>query len=451
MNSADLLRTLRAFIEDRFHLGEDRLPEEEVGVAIRKGIEFRGLNVWVLVCAIMIASIGLNMNSTAVIIGAMLISPLMGPIMGVGLAVGILDWTLFKKAGRNFAVMVGVSLVTATLYFLLSPISQARSELLARTTPTIWDVLIALFGGMAGIVAAASRERGNVLPGVAIATALMPPLCTAGYGLATAQWTYLAGALYLFLINTVFISLGTLAVVRVLRFSHVSFSDPALLIHVRRIILLVVVATVGPSLYLAWGMVRQSVLEQNLQSFLRKEFRFAEARVLSWELDRPTRPTRLDLYMIGTPLDDEVVAMLQARRADYRLQDVELVLHQDQPGSWAEADGRRADLLEDLYRRRESELGDLGQRARQLEARLQFWHLDEARLDKLAREARAVFPDLGEIAAAPAILHGEAVGDTVLLVLARGKKTLRQDTRNRLEAWLGERYDQRRVVLLPER
>jgi len=282
MESRDLLRAVQSFLRDRFNLGEDRLPEEEVAALIRKGVEFRGFNVWVLVCAIIVASIGLNVNSTAVIIGAMLISPLMGPIMGIGLAVGILDWPLYKKSLKNFLVMVAISLTASTLYFLITPLSAARSELLARTTPAIWDVGIALFGGMAGIVALNSRERGNVLPGVAIATALMPPLCTAGYGLATAQWTFLAGALYLFLINAVFISLGTLAVTRVLRFRHVTLTDPRMLGRVRRVIWALVLFTVVPSLFLAWNMVRASLREQSLQQFLTREFQFPGTRVLAW-------------------------------------------------------------------------------------------------------------------------------------------------------------------------
>ena len=164
---------------------------------IEKELVFKGTNLWILVFAILVASVGLNMNSTAVVIGAMLISPLMGPINGIGYSIATYDFPLFKQAVKNFGFAVLAGLIASTAYFAMSPISTAHSELLARTSPTIYDVLIAFFGGMAGIVAITSKKKGNVIPGVAIATALMPPLCTAGYGLATGQFTYFFGALYL--------------------------------------------------------------------------------------------------------------------------------------------------------------------------------------------------------------------------------------------------------------
>ena len=197
--------SLRRFLRDRFDLGEDSALQDEVVDNIFRGVDFRGTNLWVLIFATFVASLGLNVNSTAVIIGAMLISPLMGPIMGMGLSVGINDFDLLKRSVRNFGFMVLVSILTSTLYFVVSPLSGAQSELLARTVPTTYDVLIAFFGGLAGIVAQSRRDRtSTVIPGVAIATALMPPLCTAGYGLATLQLNYFLGAFYLFFINTVF-------------------------------------------------------------------------------------------------------------------------------------------------------------------------------------------------------------------------------------------------------
>ena len=202
--------SLRRFLRDRFDLGEDSALQDEVVDNICRGVDFRGTNLWVLIFATFVASLGLNVNSTAVIIGAMLISPLMGPIMGMGLSVGINDFDLLKRSVRNFGFMVLVSILTSTLYFVVSPLSGAQSDLLARTVPTTYDVLIAFFGGLAGIVAQSRRDRtSTVIPGVAIATALMPPLCTAGYGLATLQLNYFLGAFYLFFINTVFIAIAS--------------------------------------------------------------------------------------------------------------------------------------------------------------------------------------------------------------------------------------------------
>jgi uncharacterized hydrophobic protein (TIGR00271 family) len=182
------------FLKDRFNLSHEQEDTLETIKSIEKGVEFRGINVWTLIFAIFVASIGLNVNSTAVIIGAMLISPLMGPIMGLGLSVGIYDFALLKKSLKNLSIAVVISVITSAIYFAVSPLDEAQSELLARTTPTLYDVLIALFGGMAGIVSGASKEKGNAIPGVAIATALMPPLCTAGFGIGTGNLFYFLGA-----------------------------------------------------------------------------------------------------------------------------------------------------------------------------------------------------------------------------------------------------------------
>ena len=209
-HSFRLWAEFRAFIRDRFSLEDDKASQDEVAANISKGTEFRGVNLWVLICATMVASLGLNVNSAAVIIGAMLISPIMGPIMGIGLSLGINDFELLKKSLRNYALMFVVAIITSTVYFFISPLSSNSSELLARTVPTTYDVLIALFGGLAGIVAQTRQDRtSTVIPGVAIATALIPPLCTAGFGLATGQIRFFFGAFYLFFINSVFIALAT--------------------------------------------------------------------------------------------------------------------------------------------------------------------------------------------------------------------------------------------------
>jgi uncharacterized hydrophobic protein (TIGR00271 family) len=216
--------SLKAFLHKLASI-EEGTDEKGSIEGIRRDVEFKGVNVWILVASIFIASIGLNTNATAVIIGAMLISPLMGPIIGTGLAVGIMDFALLKKSLRNFATTVAISILTSTLYFAISPLSEVQSELLARTTPTIFDVGIAFFGGLAGIVAGSRREKSNVVPGVAIATALMPPLCTAGFGLATGNLSFFFGAMYLFFINSVFISFATIIIVRYLKFQRVGFVD----------------------------------------------------------------------------------------------------------------------------------------------------------------------------------------------------------------------------------
>jgi uncharacterized hydrophobic protein (TIGR00271 family) len=204
----------KEMIRERINLTDDKADDAVIDERIRGEIHMKGANLWILMFAIFVASIGLNVNSTAVIIGAMLISPLMGPIMGIGYGAGINDFALIRQSFKNLAIATFIGLLTSTLYFLISPLDTAQSELLARTTPTAWDVLIELFGGLAGIVAATRKEKSNVIPGVAIATALMPPLCTAGFGLATGHWNYFLGAFYLYTINFVFIALSAFLIVR---------------------------------------------------------------------------------------------------------------------------------------------------------------------------------------------------------------------------------------------
>ncbi len=239
---------------------------------IKANSEMPGVSLWVLVAAIFIASLGLNINSTAVIIGAMLVSPLMGPIMGFGLGLGINDFKLIKKSVRNFVSAVIISIITSTLYFAISPVKEAGSELLARTSPTIYDVLIAFFGGVAGIIAGASElRRSNVIPGVAIATALMPPLCTVGYGIASLDLSYAAGAFYLFLINSVFISLATFFIVRLLNYPRLRGTESGVNKRITWLITGITVLLIAPSIYLTYHIVKKYFYQQNSQTFVQKE------------------------------------------------------------------------------------------------------------------------------------------------------------------------------------
>ncbi len=213
------------FFKYYFYLRKDKENELETIANIRAGVEFKGASLWILIFAILIASLGLNVNSTAVIIVAMLISPLMGPIIGMGLALGINDYELLKKSMRSYLIATVISIITATLFFFVSPLDHPQSELLARTSPTIYDVFIALIGGLAGFIALSTKDKGNVIPGVAIATALMPPLCTAGYGIAIGSWRFFMGAFYLYFINTVFIVVATFLGTRIRGYSPKVFQE----------------------------------------------------------------------------------------------------------------------------------------------------------------------------------------------------------------------------------
>lgn len=350
-----LAKTLRQLLSYQFNLDFDKEQEDHIVDDIRKSVEFRGMNLWVLIFAIFIASIGLNMNSTAVVIGAMLISPLMGPIIGLGVGIGINDFGLIKKALRNLAIATIISLLASTIYFLITPISDARSELLARTTPTIWDVFIAFFGGLAGIIAYTNKQKGNVIPGVAIATALMPPLCTAGYGIATGNLSYFIGAFYLYFINSIFIAIATYLMVKYQRFSLYNFVDQQTERRVRRSIAFVVLLTVGPSIFMAYQIVSKSFYERSADRFIRQEFDLPDTQIVSRFIDPKER--RIELLLFGRKMDEDVLARIKDKMAVYGLTETELRIRQDvDHANPIDYNAIRTGVLEDLYKNTEQSL-----------------------------------------------------------------------------------------------
>jgi uncharacterized hydrophobic protein (TIGR00271 family) len=307
---------------------DDRAEEADVVIAIQRSISFRGPNLWTLIFAIIIASVGLNVNSTAVIIGAMLISPLMGPIMGVALGVTVADTELIRRALKNLMIAVVFSIATSSLYFYLTPLHGVTSELLTRTTPAVWDVLIGFSGGIAGAVGITRKERGNVIPGVAIATALMPPLCTVGYGLATQHWYFALGAVYLFFINSVFICVATVIVLRLMHFHRRSFQTHERRQRVMRYIVLVVMLTVAPSIWLSYRIVQKAFFESAAASFVSKEFHFAATQVVSKNFIFDSSHPKIELLLIGQVLDSTQIQALSARLHKYKLDNTQLVVRQ---------------------------------------------------------------------------------------------------------------------------
>ena len=305
-----------------FNILPDKEEEQGIIAQISSGVSFRGANLWVLIFAIFIASLGLNVNSPAVIIGAMLISPLMGPIIGMGLAVGINDLDLLKRSAKNYGVATLISVLTATIYFLISPLSEAQSELLARTSPTLYDVLIAFCGGAAGIIALCTRGKGNVIPGVAIATALMPPLCTAGFGLATGHWLYFLGAFYLFFINTVFIALATFSGVRLLQFKQHEFISPERAKKARQIMIVLVLVTMIPAIFMTINIVQQSVFNNNVSRFIKSELQQRGTQIISNSVDKDS--LRLRVVAVGKEITEAKQHEAQKRMEFYGLGDYQL-------------------------------------------------------------------------------------------------------------------------------
>lgn len=329
----------------------DEVDTARAAEHIRKSHWFRGANVWILVCAIVLASLGLNINSTAVIIGAMLISPLMGPIISAGLAFGINDSALLRSSIRNLVVMVGVSLTASTLFFLISPLSLVNpTELEARTSPTIYDVMIALFGGVAGILENCRKEKGTVLSGVAIATALMPPLCTAGYGLAHWNMHFFFGAMYLFVINSVFIALATFFMVKYLRFEPVADLDPVLSRKRRNRLSLILLIVVIPSIWSAFKLVEDNRFERDVNHFV-EDNRFVSPRTYIYDVRISGRNVRL--YMAGEPLTDSLRQVIDQNAAKFKIKPGQISVSEHHLGmTQKEMD----EMIEQVYSRTDEEL-----------------------------------------------------------------------------------------------
>lgn len=425
-------RTAKRF----FNALPDKTDETATVEQISDGVTFRGANLWVLIFAIFIACLGLNLNSTAVIIGAMLISPLMGPIIGMGLAVGRADLELLKRSLTNYGVSTVISVLTAALYFQLTPLTEAQSELLARTSPTLYDVLIALFGGAAGILAISTGGKGNVIPGVAIATALMPPLCTAGYGLAMGEWSFFFGACYLFFINTVFIALATYLGVRLLQFQPKQFVDKARLAVVNRYIAVIVVVTMLPAVYMTTQIIRQSVFENHVKQFVKQELNQPGTRILSEQADRETKT--LDVVALGAALPNEMIEAARQRLADYQLADYQLNVIQGAQSDSLLLARNNAGTQQSLSGLDQQHLALQAERVAQLERET----ADYRRLDALAREivgeVKAVCPKvesigLSKITETP--VDSGAVRSYVLAV-ANSRTPLPAADRDRLAQWL---------------
>ena len=343
---------LNRFIHRYVYIYEE-LDTEGAAHRIKNGIWFRGPNVWILAFSIIIASVGLNVNSTAVIIGAMLISPLMGPIIGVGLALGTNDFDLLKNAGKNLLVMVLVSLIASTLFFILSPLSLVNpTELEARTSPTIYDVLIALFGGLAGILENSRKERGTVLSGVAIATALMPPLCTAGFGLAHGNMHFFLGALYLFVINSVFIALATYLMVKYLRFKTVTGIEVHTAKRRRNLISAILVIVLIPSIWSAVVMIQENNFERNVKSFMESERLVGPRTYVS---DYKIRGRKVEFILAGEALSDSLKTVFFEKALRNRLAQESITLTEHSFGMSQEDMNT---LVSEIYARTEAEIDE---------------------------------------------------------------------------------------------
>ncbi|WP_321781686.1 DUF389 domain-containing protein [Burkholderia pyrrocinia] len=450
---ARTLTRVRAAIRQYFSLREGQADRETIDQDLRGGVGLRGTNLWILMSAIFIASIGLDVNSTAVIIGAMLISPLMGPIMGLGYGIGIYDFALIRRSLKTLAIATLISLATSALYFSLSPLTGEHSELLARTSPSIWDVLIALFGGLVGMIGATRSEKTNVIPGVAIATALMPPLCTAGYGLAHGSLEYFAGAFYLFSINCVLIAFATVVVTWVIRAKPVAPVDETMQRRVRRFVLAAVVLTAVPSVILAYRLVTQEVFNARADQFIKAELSLPLSVVANRHVDPRARV--IEATLVGQRVDQAMLDRLADKLPAYGLPDSRLVVRQagdERIDTGALASSLKASIAQDLIAANDatrSEMDVKDQTIARLQHEIDGRATQQAELSRVARELRTQYPQIREIlyGATDAWDTGASTPDAepfVTFVVSTAKPLPRAD-RQRIERWLSVRLDSPRV------
>lgn len=435
-----LFLVIKRFLGIHFNLQKGKADESVIVDNIRNNTEFTGVNLWALIFAIFIASIGLNVNSTAVIIGAMLISPIMGPVMGIGLGVGINELPLVKKGAKNLLIATVIGILASTLYFLISPLHDAKSELLARTSPSIWDVFIAFFGGGAGMVAASRTEKSNVIPGVAIATALMPPLCTAGFGLATNNWLYFFGAIYLYFINSVFIAIATYLVSRYLKMKRHQFDDTENKKKATTYIIIIVVITIIPSIFMAYRIVQKSFFETSAQKFVDEQFVYPNTQVVSKIYSYKGKEKFIEVLLIGNQLNTKTIDSLKANLKQYHLDGVRLIVRQGLDARHqVDLSQIRASILEDVFNK-------IPKPDTIKELMATTIKIDSA----VFKELKILYPGIKSFGVNQTLIQNADTTrrDTLKIAIAAFKKRIRKADEQKLQEWLRTRYQSASLKLV---
>lgn len=444
MTYSEFTKRAKRFMRERLSL-TDYTDVQAASANIRSNIPFRGPNIYILFVAIVIASVGLNVNSIPVIIGAMLISPLMSPIIGFGMGLGTNDTDLLLASLKNLGIMFVISLLASTLYFLATPLETDNpTELLARTNPSVYDVLIAFFGGIAGILELSRKEKGTVLSGVAIATALMPPLCTVGYGIANLNWHYAGGALYLFFINCIFIALATFLAVKYLRFPVVEERDGT---SRRRIIsygLLILVVLV-PSFFTAYSIVRENRFTTEARHFVKENQAIGGTYIYDYSTDMSVKPYTLTLRLAGEALSTEARAQLYANAEKHGISHAQILFADD-----ATIEVRRLnerEIMRDWLASTEAQLRQRDDSIRALRQQLDAYKALVLPTEQISAELRAQWSSIDRITLARA-------DSTVLLVISEKpaashkKETLTHEDLARMEQWLAIRLNVQSVQVI---
>ncbi|MDR2979940.1 MAG: TIGR00341 family protein [Bacteroidales bacterium] len=445
-----ILNIILLKIRDLAKLSNDTDVDATINT-ITKSVDFRGANLWILAFATLIAAIGLDVNSIPVIIGAMLISPLMGPINGIGLAIGITDSELLRRSLTNFCLMVAISLLASTLYFLISPLSDAQSELLARTKPTIFDVMIALFGGLAGIVAMSRKEQPfTVISGVAIATALMPPLCTAGFGLATGQMNFFLGAFYLFFLNSVFIALGTFLIVRFLKFPNRKYIDPSKSKKVSRYITLFTFVAIIPSIILAFNVIRETAFNNNAIRFINEIQEspiFDNTEIINTKKEYNREHRYITLSLIGQPLTAKDKEIIEQIKLSHGLTKTELRYKQT---TFAQEPETESVIIENMLEKKDRQIAHRDSLLRDLEAEILSLKNSSQEYDKVAKEIAVQYKDVAVVSLSNMAFTKtvDLTAETLPTVYIEWKRKPSKTEREKLINWLKIRLEVERVEVI---
>ena len=416
------------------HKGEEdkRIVLENV----RTSISFTGSNLWILMAAVFIASIGLNVNSTAVIIGAMLISPLMGPIVGAGFSLGIFDFHLLRKSLKNLLIATVASLLVSTIYFFLSPFKEAQSELLARTSPNIYDVLIAFFGGLVGVIAITRVEKGNPIPGVAIATALMPPLCTAGYGLATGNFKFFFGALFLYTINCVFIGIATFFIVKYLKYPPVNFVNKREEKKVQNIVTIVSVLILIPSVYFAYSLYQEQKFRQEVNEFIENEIVDKGNTLIYKKVNFMSNPKTIELALLGKKLTKQEIEEVNDKLSYYNIDNTTVVFKHN--------DSDNINLLKNDILNEVSKSDEKDKKILELEQKISKNSFDDL---QLLKESKILIPKLNSITISN---NNFAQGDSLVaktILVYKSNEALTNEEEGKLKDWAQQRLNKKNVEI----
>ena len=440
------LRKILIYLRSIIHLS-DEIDYENASISIRKNIAFRGTNVFILACAIIIASVGLNVNSIPVIIGAMLISPVMGPIMGFGLGLGTQDNELVKNAMKNFAVMVAISILASSLFFVLSPLSLANpSELLARTRPTIYDVFIALFGGFAGIIETSRKDKGSVITGVAIATALMPPLCTVGYGISIWKGSVIFGALYLFLINSIFIALATFAAVKYFRFPLVETTNEKKRLS-KSVMYLLLVVVIVPSVITAISVVKENNFMSHADRVVAENKNLGKCFIYDYKATYSRKSATLELFLAGEPPTDDAKKKFYNCAETYGITRSQIVFHED--ATSMREDLSEAEIVKGIYEHNEKQINRLNDSIAKLETVIADFKSKEIPTAAISKELFAQYPDITELSLTRgSSVDAEGIETEQIVAFITANNPMDEELHDRIERWLKVRLDNENVLVV---